>query len=72
MVADSLEPLPDRRQLGGRAAGAVVDQFVVAGTSFVLMILVRKQLGSAALGNYVVLITAMILITSMQTAWVGD
>jgi O-antigen/teichoic acid export membrane protein len=72
MAAETLEALPDRRQLGGRAAGAIVDQFVVAGTSFVLMILVRKQLGSAALGNYVVLITAMILITSMQTAWVGD
>ncbi len=61
-----------RARLGGRAAGAIVDQGVVAGTSFVLMILVRHQLGSAALGEYAILINASALITSLQTAWVGD
>ncbi len=72
MAVETDEAPSGRRQLGGRAAGAIVDQFVVAGTSFVLMILVRKKIGAAALGEYAVLINAMILITSMQTAWVGD
>lgn len=72
MAVDAVAAPTDRRQLGGRAAGAIVDQFVVAGTSFVLMILVRKKLGSAALGEYAVLINAMNVITAMQTSWVGD
>jgi O-antigen/teichoic acid export membrane protein len=72
MAVDVQQAPTGRRQLGGRAAGAIVDQFVVAGTSFVLMILVRRKIGAAALGEYAVLINAMILITSMQTAWVGD
>ncbi len=55
-----------------RAVDAVVDQFVVAGTSFVLMILVRRELGKGAFGRYGLLINAMILLTALQTAWVGD
>src|SRR3954451_25173249 len=61
-----------RSKLGGHAAGAIVDQAVVAVTSLVLMILVRHQLGSAALGFYAILINALALITALQTAWVGD
>ena len=55
-----------------RAVDAVADQFVVAGTSFVLMILVRRELGKSAFGKYGLLINAMILLTALQTAWVGD
>src|SRR4051812_3779671 len=64
--------LGGRSKLGGHAAGAIVDQAVVAVTSLVLMILVRHQLGSAALGYYAILINALALITALQTAWVGD
>ena len=55
-----------------RAVNAVIDQFVVAGTSFVLMILVRRELGTGSFGKYGLLINAMILLTALQTAWVGD
>ena len=55
-----------------RAAGAVFDQFVVAGTSFALMLLVRSAIGVSALGEYAWLINAMIVLTALQTAWVGD
>src|SRR3954451_24914502 len=61
-----------RSKLGGHAAGAIVDQAVVAVTSLVLMILVRHQLGSAALGDYAILINALALLTALETAWVGD
>src|SRR4051794_7980977 len=64
--------LGGRSKLGGHAAGAIVDQAVVAVTSLVLMILVRHQLGRAALGDYAILINALALITALQTAWVGD
>lgn len=67
---DLLPKSPAARRIG--AAGAVVDQFVVAGTSFVLMILVRRIIGRGALGEYAWLINAMILLTAIQTAWVGD
>ncbi len=61
-----------RSKLGSHAAGAIVDQAVVAITSLVLMVLVRHQLGSAALGVYAILINALALMTAMETAWVGD
>src|SRR3954464_5636702 len=61
-----------RSKLGGHAAGAIVDQAVVAVTSLVLMVLVRHQLGSAALGYYAILINALALLTALETAWVGD
>src|SRR3954452_23370569 len=61
-----------RSKLGGHAAGAIVDQAVVAVTSLVLMILVRRQISSASLGYYAILINALALITALQTAWVGD
>src|SRR3954470_6464233 len=61
-----------RSKLGGHAAGAIVDQAVVAVTSLVLMILVRHQLGSAALGDYAILINALALLTALATAWIGD
>ena len=61
-----------RAKLGGHAAGAIVDQAVVAVTSLVLMILVRRQIGRAALGDYAILINALALLTALATAWVGD
>ncbi len=61
-----------RKQLSNHAAGAIIDQGVVAGTSLVLMVLVRHQLGSAALGVYAILINALALMTAIETAWVGD
>ncbi len=36
------------------------------------MYLVRKQLGSGAFGTYAWLINAMILLTALKTAWIGD
>ncbi len=55
-----------------RAVAAVIDQAVVAGTSFILMLFVQREIGKSALGTYVWLIIAMSLITALHTAWVGD
>src|SRR3982750_3317388 len=64
--------LGGRSKLGGHAAGAIIDQAVVAGTSLVLMVLVSHQLGPASLAVYAILINALALMTAIETAWVGD
>lgn len=60
------------RRLRNHALAAILDQGFVAGASFVLMILVRRSSGASALGEYGWLIAVMIVLTGMQTAWIGD
>jgi O-antigen/teichoic acid export membrane protein len=58
--------------LGRRATGAVTTTFINAGGSLVLQILAARTLGAAGYGAFAIISSILVLMTSVQTAWVGD
>lgn len=60
------------RRLLSSAGGAVTVQFVNAGGSFVLQAVAARTLGAAGYGAYALFTAVLVMITSVQTSWVGD
>ncbi len=58
--------------LGRSAAGAVTTQFVTAGGSFVLQLLAARTLGADGYGAFMLLVSILVAVTALQSAWVGD
>ncbi|WP_433245726.1 lipopolysaccharide biosynthesis protein [Actinomadura nitritigenes] len=54
------------------AGGAVAVQFVTAGGSLVVQSLAARTLGASGYGAYALLFSIIVMITSVQTSWVGD
>ncbi|WP_153531838.1 hypothetical protein [Actinomadura macrotermitis] len=54
------------------AGGAVTVQFVTAGGSLLVQALAARSLGAAGYGAYALLFAVLVMITSVQTSWVGD
>ncbi|WP_433333637.1 lipopolysaccharide biosynthesis protein [Spirillospora sp. CA-294931] len=59
-------------RLLGSAGGAVTVQFVTAGGSLVVQALAARSLGADGYGAYALYFAVLVLITSVQTSWVGD
>ncbi|GAA4106667.1 hypothetical protein [Actinomadura miaoliensis] len=63
------------RKLGrllSSAGGAVTVQFVTAGGSLVVQALAARGLGADGYGGYALFVAVLVMITAVQTAWVGD
>lgn len=58
--------------VGRNATPAVLTQFIVAGSSAVLQIIVARRLGAAALGNYSIFLSLLITVNALQSGWLGD
>ncbi|MFC9976906.1 hypothetical protein ACFVH6_39000 [Spirillospora sp. NPDC127200] len=54
------------------AGGAVTVQFVTAGGSLLVQALAARALGAAGYGAYALFVAVLVMITAVQTAWVGD
>ncbi|MBW8481605.1 lipopolysaccharide biosynthesis protein [Actinomadura parmotrematis] len=54
------------------AGGAVTVQFVTAGGSLLVQALAARTLGASGYGAYALLFAVLVMITSVQTSWVGD
>lgn len=54
------------------AGGAVTVQFVTAGGSLVVQALGARTLGASGYGSYALFFAVIIMITAVQTSWVGD
>ncbi|GLW62071.1 hypothetical protein Arub01_03150 [Actinomadura rubrobrunea] len=54
------------------AGGAVTVQFVTAGGSLVVQALAARGLGADGYGAYALFTAVLVMITAVQTAWVGD
>ncbi|MFB4296083.1 lipopolysaccharide biosynthesis protein [Actinomadura sp. NTSP31] len=54
------------------AGGAVAVQFVTAGGSLVVQSLAARTLGASGYGAYALFFSIIVMITSVQTSWVGD
>lgn len=54
------------------AGGAVAVQFVTAGGSLLVQALAARSLGAAGYGAYALFFAVLVMITSVQTSWVGD
>jgi O-antigen/teichoic acid export membrane protein len=54
------------------AGGAVTVQFVTAGGSLVVQALAARSLGADGYGGYALFVAVLVMITSVQTAFVGD
>ncbi|MEW2357296.1 hypothetical protein [Spirillospora sp. NPDC029432] len=54
------------------AGGAVTVQFVTAGGSLVVQALAARGLGAHGYGSYALLVAVLVMITAVQTSWVGD
>jgi O-antigen/teichoic acid export membrane protein len=54
------------------AGGAVTVQFVTAGGSLVVQALGARTLGASGYGAYALFFAVIIMITAVQTSWVGD
>jgi O-antigen/teichoic acid export membrane protein len=52
--------------------GAVAAQGSAAGGSLVLQLLVARSIGEAGFGTYQLLLAALVLVTSVQTGFIGD
>ncbi|MFF5260766.1 lipopolysaccharide biosynthesis protein [Actinomadura viridis] len=68
-----------RDRLGGKvgrllssAGGAVTVQFVTAGGSLVVQALAARSLGADGFGAYALFFAVLVMITSVQTSFVGD
>ncbi|WP_131742420.1 hypothetical protein [Actinomadura roseirufa] len=59
-------------RLLAKAGGAVTVQFVTAGGSLVVQALAARTLGAAGYGSYALFFAVLVMITSVQTSWVGD
>lgn len=55
-----------------RAGGAVVAQGTAAAASLVLQVVVARTLGASGFGSYQLLLGALVLVTALQTAMIGD
>ncbi|GAA2421999.1 hypothetical protein GCM10010191_37080 [Actinomadura vinacea] len=63
------------RKLGkllSSAGGAVTVQFVTAGGSLVVQALAARELGAHGYGGYALLVAVLVMITAVQTSFVGD
>ncbi|TDD63638.1 hypothetical protein [Actinomadura rubrisoli] len=54
------------------AGGAVTVQFVTAGGSLVVQALCARTVGPSGYGAYALFVSVLIMITAVQTSWVGD
>ncbi|WP_083983374.1 hypothetical protein [Actinomadura hibisca] len=54
------------------AGGAVTVQFVTAGGSLLVQALAARSLGAAGYGAYALFVAVLVMITAVQTSWVGD
>jgi O-antigen/teichoic acid export membrane protein len=54
------------------AGGAVTVQFLNAGGSFVLQATAARTLGASGYGAYALFTSVLVMITAIQTSWVGD
>ncbi|WP_329519545.1 lipopolysaccharide biosynthesis protein [Spirillospora sp. NBC_01491] len=54
------------------AGGAVTVQFVTAGGSLLVQALAARTLGASGYGAYALFFAVLVMITSVQTSWVGD
>ncbi|WP_395104400.1 hypothetical protein [Actinomadura sp. SCN-SB] len=54
------------------AGGAVTVQFVTAGGSLVVQALAARNLGADGFGAYALLLSVLVMITALQTSFVGD
>ena len=58
--------------VGRRASGAIVSTFVNAGGSLLLQVLAARTLGVAGYGAFALFVGILVLVTAVQTSWVGD
>lgn len=54
------------------AGGAVTVQFVTAGGSLVVQALAARSLGADGFGRYALFLSVLVMITALQTSFVGD
>ncbi|MEU5880188.1 hypothetical protein [Spirillospora sp. NPDC047279] len=54
------------------AGGAVTVQFVTAGGSLVVQAVAARSLGADGYGAYALFFAVLVMITAVQTSWVGD
>ncbi|WP_242885792.1 hypothetical protein [Actinomadura litoris] len=54
------------------AGGAVTVQFVTAGGSLVVQALCARTVGPSGYGAYALFVSVLVMITAVQTSWVGD
>jgi O-antigen/teichoic acid export membrane protein len=59
-------------RLASSAGGAVTVQFLNAGGSFVLQATAARTLGASGYGAYALFTSVLVMITAVQTSWVGD
>lgn len=59
-------------RLLAKAGGAVTVQFVTAGGSLLVQALAARTLGASGYGAYALFFAVLVMITSVQTSWVGD
>ncbi|MFD0685138.1 lipopolysaccharide biosynthesis protein [Actinomadura fibrosa] len=59
-------------RLLAKAGGAVTVQFVTAGGSLLVQALGARTLGASGYGSYALFFAVLVMITSVQTSWVGD
>jgi O-antigen/teichoic acid export membrane protein len=59
-------------RLVSSAGGAVTVQFLNAGGSFVLQATAARTLGASGYGTYALFTSVLVMITAVQTSWVGD
>ncbi|MFC5754900.1 lipopolysaccharide biosynthesis protein [Actinomadura rugatobispora] len=60
------------KRLLSSAGGAVTVQFVTAGGSLVVQALAARSLGAHGYGAYALLVAVLVMITAVQTSFVGD
>lgn len=59
-------------RLLGSAGGAVSVQFVTAGGSLLVQTLGARTLGASGYGTFALFFAVLVMITAVQTSWVGD
>lgn len=53
-------------------SGAVLSQFIIAGGSLVVQVLAARTLGADGYGTFTLFSAILVVITAIQTGWVGD
>jgi O-antigen/teichoic acid export membrane protein len=59
-------------RLVSSASGAITVQFLNAGGSFALQATAARTLGASGYGAYALFTSVLVMITAVQTSWVGD
>lgn len=72
MRPDHRRPDRSRRSSRPRPLGAVLSQVIVAGSSLVLQLVALRELGTAGLGAFSLLLGILVTVNSVQTGWLGD